>query len=104
MIPHERELVNQLKDKPFVLISVSADDKKETLVKFLEKEPMPWVHWWEKGDENPVLKQYRVQAFPSLYLIDHTGIVRKKWVGNPGDDKIDQAVQELVKEAVKAKS
>src|SRR5262249_439512 len=30
MIPHERELVKRLKDKPFVLVSISADDKKET--------------------------------------------------------------------------
>jgi len=103
MIPHERELVKSMMDKPFVLISVSADDKKETLTKFLEKEPMPWVHWWDNGEENPILKSYRVQAFPSLFLIDHTGVVREKWVGNPGNDKIDKAVEDLVKEAVKAK-
>ena len=57
-----------------MLVSVSADDEKETLEKFLEKEPMPWVHWWDSGTENPVLKKFRVRAFPTLYLIDHTGI------------------------------
>ncbi|MCE9562424.1 MAG: TlpA family protein disulfide reductase [Planctomycetes bacterium] len=103
MIPHERDLVKSMKDKPFVLISASADDKKETLEKFIEKEPMPWVHWWDEGAESPVLKAYRVRAFPSLFLIDHSGIVREKWVGDPGSEKIDKAVEDLVKEAVKAK-
>ncbi|MBA4191217.1 MAG: hypothetical protein C0467_24820 [Planctomycetaceae bacterium] len=103
MIPHERDLVKGLKDKPFVLISASADDKKETLEKFLEKEPMPWVHWWDSGSESPILKAYRVRAFPSLFLIDHNGVVREKWVGNPGNEKIDKAVEDLVKEATKAK-
>jgi thiol-disulfide isomerase/thioredoxin len=103
MIPHERDLVKSMKDKPFVLISVSADDKKDTLTKFFEKEPMPWVHWWDNGPESPVLQKYRIHAFPSLFLIDHNGIVREKWVGSPGNEKIDKAVEELVKEAVKAK-
>src|SRR5262245_42793818 len=90
MIPHEREMDKD--KKPFVLVSVSADDEKETLTKFIEKEPMPWVHWWDSGPESPVLKKYRVRAFPTLYLIDHDGVIRQKWVGNPGNDKIDKAV------------
>jgi len=105
MIPHERELVkNMAKDKkPFVLVSVSADDEKDTLVKFLEKEPMPWIHWWDSGTDNPVLKKYRVRAFPTLYLIDHTGTIKQKWVGRPESDKLDKAIDEAVKEAEKAK-
>ena len=51
----------------------------------------------------PVLKTYRVRAFPTLYLIDHTGVIKQKWVGNPGNDKLDKAVEELVKDAEKAK-
>ena len=103
MIPHERDMVKGMKDKPFVLVSVSADDEKDTLVKFLEKEPMPWTHWWDNGAENPVLKKYRVRAFPTLYLIDHTGKIKQKWVGKPENDKLDKAVEEAVKEALKAK-
>jgi thiol-disulfide isomerase/thioredoxin len=103
MIPHERELVKKLKDKPFVLVSVSADNKKEDLQKFLETQEMPWTHWWDNGPQSAVLKTYRVKAFPTLYLIDHTGVIRHKWVGNPGNEKIDAAVEELVKAADKAK-
>src|SRR5207244_146319 len=35
MIPHERELVQKNADKPFVFISISADEKKDTLKGFL---------------------------------------------------------------------
>jgi thiol-disulfide isomerase/thioredoxin len=103
MIPHERELVKKMKDKAFVLVSVSVDNKKEDLEKFLGKEDMPWTHWWDNGQESAVLKTYRVNAFPTLYVIDHTGVIRHKWVGNPGNDKIDAAIDELVKAAEKAK-
>jgi thiol-disulfide isomerase/thioredoxin len=103
MIPHERDMVKKLKDKPFVLVSVSADKEKETLEKFLEKEPMPWVHWWDNGPNSKVLKSYRVQAFPTLYLIDHSGVIRHKWVGAPGNAELDKAIDELVAAAIKAK-
>lgn len=102
MIPHERDMVKANKDKPFVLLSVSADNDQETLTKFLEKEPMPWDHWFD-GRGGKVAKTFRVQAFPTLYLIDHAGVIRHKWVGNPGNDKLDKAVEDLVKEALKAK-
>ncbi|MBA4067377.1 MAG: hypothetical protein C0501_27440 [Isosphaera sp.] len=102
MIPHEREMVKANKDKPFVLLSVSADNDLETLTKFLEKDPMPWDHWFD-GRGGKVAKTFRVQAFPTLYLIDHAGVIRHKWVGAPGNDKLDKAVDELVKEALKAK-
>jgi thiol-disulfide isomerase/thioredoxin len=103
MIPHEREMVEKLKDKPFMLVSFSADDKKETLEKFLEKEPMPWTHWWDNGTESAVLKAFRVRAFPTLYLMDHSGIIRHKWVGAPNDAELEEAIEALVKAAVKAR-
>jgi thiol-disulfide isomerase/thioredoxin len=100
MIPHERELVEKYKDKPFVIISVSADEEKSDLTEFLSKEAMPWTHWWD-GPKGPVLKMFKIKAFPTLYLIDAKGVLREKWVGNPGNDKIDKAVADLVAEAKK---
>lgn len=102
MIPHERDLVKGMTGKPFALLSVSCDDQQEALTKFLEKEPMPWDHWFD-GRGGTVAKTFRVRAFPTLYLIDHSGVIRHKWVGSPGNEALDTAVEELVKEAVKAK-
>jgi thiol-disulfide isomerase/thioredoxin len=99
MIPHEREMVKKLDGKPFKLISVSVDDKKDTLTKFIEKEPMPWTHWWDNGDENPLVKTLKVKAFPTLYLIDSKGVIRRKWIGSPDPDVLDKAIEELVKAA-----
>jgi thiol-disulfide isomerase/thioredoxin len=102
MIPHERELVEKLKDKPFALLSVSADDARDDVTGFLDKEKMPWAHWWD-GPKGPVTKLFRVKSFPTLFLIDAKGIVRKKWVGSPGDAVLDKAINDLVAEAEKAK-
>ncbi|MFL5342170.1 MAG: TlpA family protein disulfide reductase [Gemmataceae bacterium] len=96
MIPHEREMVENLKDKPFTLISISADEKKETLKDFLEKEKMPWTHWWEGQNEKGILKEWGVHFFPTIYVIDAKGVIRYKHIRGK---KLEEAVEKLVKEA-----
>jgi thiol-disulfide isomerase/thioredoxin len=94
MIPHEREMVERLKDKPFVLVSVSTDAKKETLAKFLAKTEMPWTHWWN-GNEGGIVEDWNVEAFPTIYVIDAKGVIRHKGVRG---EELEKAVNELLSE------
>jgi thiol-disulfide isomerase/thioredoxin len=94
MIPHERELVEKMKGKSFVLLSVSCDEKKETLTKFLEKEEMPWAHWWD-GRGGPVTKAIHLRYYPTIYVLDSKGTIRYK--GVRGED-MDKAIETLLKE------
>lgn len=96
MIPHEREMVEKLKGKPFVLISISADDEKKTLKDFLEKEKMPWVHWWEGRRATGILTDWGVEFFPTIYVIDAKGVIRYKGIRGK---ELEEAVDKLVKEA-----
>ena len=94
MIPHEREMVEKFKGKPFALISVSADDDKKELEDFIAKEPMPWVHWWD-GAEAALLKQWNVRFYPSLYVIDAKGVIRYKHIRG---EELEKAVEKLLSE------
>ncbi len=38
-------------------------------------------------------------ATPAYYVIDPKGVIRYKWVGNPGEKAIDAALEELIQEA-----
>lgn len=96
MIPHEREMVEKLKDKPFALVSISADEKKETLVEFLKKEKMPWTHWWEGKRKGGILTEWNVEFFPTIYVLDAKGVIRHK---NIRGEQLEKAVEELIKEA-----
>ncbi|MFQ3593693.1 MAG: TlpA disulfide reductase family protein [Gemmataceae bacterium] len=101
MIPHERELVERLKEKPFALISVSFDDKKETLTNFLEKEPMPWVHWWN-GRKGEIGEQLNIRFFPTIFVLDAKGVIRYKGVrGKAMDKAVDTLLAEMEAEKPK---
>jgi len=95
MIPHERDMVEKLKDKPFALVSISVDDEKQELKDFLDKESMPWTHWWD-GPEAALVKQWNIRFFPTIYVIDAKGVIRHK---NIRGEELEKAVEKLVAEA-----
>ena len=97
MIPHEREMNEKLKGKPFAFISISGDDKKETLTAFLEKEKMPWTHWF--ADSKGILKDWNIRFYPTMYILDHKGVIRAK--GLRGEE-LEKKVIELIAEAEKS--
>jgi thiol-disulfide isomerase/thioredoxin len=95
MIPHEREMVERLKEQPFALVSISGDEKKETLTDFLAKEKMPWTHWWN-GSQGGVLEEWDVRHYPTIYILDVQGVIRHKELHG---EELEKAVNSLLKEA-----
>ena len=69
-----------------------------------EKQQITWRSFWNgpDGTGGPISKEWNVRGWPTLYLIDHKGVIRHKWLGNPGDKVLDEAIDKLVAEAEKA--
>lgn len=97
MIPHTTKTVAKMKDRPFVFISVSADDTAEAVTKFQEKTKMPWPNWWV-GNNGKTLEAWDVDAFPSIFVVDHKGTIRYSQKG-ADDEVLDAEVEKIVKEA-----
>ncbi len=95
MYPQERELVSRLKDEPFALLSVNTDEKKETLRKSIDKGEITWRCWWDGGVGGPITLKWGVIAFPTIYVLDHEGVIRyKDYIeGN----ELNEAVETLLK-------
>jgi|SRR6516164_8482337 hypothetical protein len=106
MYPHERSLVKKLQDKPFALIGVNSDKEPNALKSTLEKEQITWRSFWngEKGTQGPISEAWNVHSWPTLFVIDHKGVVRRKYVGSPGDAVLDKVLEKLVEEAEKGAS
>jgi hypothetical protein len=100
MYPHERSLVKKLENKPFALVGINSDESKEELLKVIGKETMSWRSWWDGGStEGPIASKWNIHGWPTLYLLDHKGVIRYKWLGSPGEEVLDGAVEKLLKEA-----
>jgi len=96
MYPHERSLVKRLKDKPFALLGVNSDPK-EHLKQVVKKENMTWRSWWDGGStEGPIATKWNVRGWPTIYVLDHKGVIRYKDVREKAmDDAVDALLAEL---------
>jgi hypothetical protein len=101
MIPHERSLVEAYKDEPFALVGINTDSSKEVYAKKAQEMKVTWRSAWTGGKKNPISEKFKIEGYPTLYLIDHEGVIRKKWLGAPGRTELEKAIEELVAKAGK---
>jgi thiol-disulfide isomerase/thioredoxin len=95
-IPHERELAERLKDKPFAMLGVNCDEDKQAAVSAIKSERINWPNWHDGAPgEGPIAKSYHIRTYPSLVVIDGRGIIRQKQLIRTALDKV---VDELIKE------
>jgi hypothetical protein len=95
MYPHERSLVKKMENKPFALLGINSDPK-ERVREVLKKENITWRSFWDGGDTNgPIARAWNVSGWPTIYVLDHKGVIRFK---NVRGEKMDEAVEQLVKE------
>ena len=56
---------------------------------------MTWRCWWD-GDGQALTKQWQVDGFPRLYLLDDQGVIRKIYHGRPQEKALEKDIKELV--------
>ena len=94
MIPHERSLVDELKDEPFILIGVNSDDSPEKLRAQLRDERVTWPSFFDGGGTSgPIATRWGVTGWPTIYVLDKQGVIR--FTGVRGEQMTD-AVKKLL--------
>jgi len=115
MVPHERALAERFAGKPFTIVGVNGDnlplsggihlwgpdgkpiDDSARVKAAVEKHKISWRSF--RSGNIGLATEWNVRSWPTVYLIDHRGIIRGKWKGDPGAKAVDPAVEKLVKVA-----
>jgi hypothetical protein len=95
MYPHERSLVKRLEGKPFALLGINSDPDKAGLKKAMEQERITWRSWWDQTTDGPIATKWNVHGWPTIYVLDHKGVIRYKGVRG---EAMDKAVNTLLGE------
>lgn len=100
LIPHENQLVNRYKSRPFSILGVNNDKDEATITAGMKKHGVQFRSFKDKlPDGSSLAKNCGVKGFPTLVLIDHKGVIRKVWVGAPSTGELDTAIEAAVKNA-----
>jgi hypothetical protein len=81
------------------MLSVNADDQEETLEESVQKGEITWRCWWD-GREGPIVRQWHIKAYPTVFVLDARGVIRFKDVRG---EALDDAVTALLQEAQPAR-
>jgi peroxiredoxin len=100
MYPHERSLVQQYSDSPFAIVGINSDATLAALQKVMQDENITWTSFFDGGGTGgPIATQWGVRGWPTVFIIDHEGVIRYR-----GRSNLDEIIAELVKKAEKAGS
>jgi peroxiredoxin len=89
--------VKELQGKPFALIgvNVNAYDAKQLKAVMVKEN----LNWRSTADQGAIAEKWNSPGTPVYYVIDPAGVIRYKWVGNPGEKALDAALDKLIQQA-----
>jgi thiol-disulfide isomerase/thioredoxin len=93
-LPHGSQLVKHYQGRPFAALGVNTDKEAD-----VPKASAVAMRCWADGQRGPIASHWRIEGFPSIYVIDHEGIIRHKFVGLPNSSELDTAIERLVMKA-----
>lgn len=97
--PHERSLVDHYSGRPFVLLGVNNDLDINVARQSVAKNKLNWRSWFDGGRPGPIAKQFDLDGWPTVYLIDAKGIVRYYCCPIRSPAELEEVLETLVKEA-----
>jgi RNA polymerase sigma factor (sigma-70 family) len=94
-MPQVKEIAARFKDQPVVVLGMNTDAKEEDARFVVEKMGLNYANLKAAG----LPEKYKVQAFPTLVVIDQEGVVRDVHVGYSPTlkEEVVQSVERLLK-------
>ncbi|WP_406695598.1 TlpA disulfide reductase family protein [Singulisphaera sp. Ch08] len=97
MVPHERTMVKRFEGKPFALLGINGDHDSATAKRAVREHQINWRSWWNaSAKDEPISKTWNVHGWPTIYVIDHKGIIRyENLKGRVLEEAVEQLLQEV---------
>jgi len=98
MLPHEKALVERLKDEPFALLGINSDGTAEELKPILADHGITWRQAVDGSTSGPLATQWNISGWPTIFVVDAEGKIRHR---DLRDQELEDAVVALIAEAKK---
>lgn len=95
MIPHEKTLVERLKNKPFALIGINTDRDKDEYRKKAKEMGVTWRSSWQGSTAGELPRAWGITSYPTIFVLDAKGVIR--YIDVRGEE-LEKAVDVLLAE------
>ena len=94
MYSFNRQLVQDMQGRPFVLVGINSDRNRQQTKKVVATQRLTWRSWWNGGStRGPISTRWGVETWPVIYVVDENGLIHHK---NIKGASLRQAIEELV--------
>jgi peroxiredoxin len=100
--PQQRSLAKKFVGKTFTLLDVNSDVNLNRRKSVNAKEPITWraFQWTDaEGAPGPVATRWGIDQWPTLFLIDHRGVIRQRYIGSTGEKVLAEALDKAIRDA-----
>jgi peroxiredoxin len=100
--PQQRALATKFVSRPLVLLDVNSDLDLKRRKSVNAKEQITWraFQWTDaEGAPGPIATRWGIDQWPTLFVIDHKGVIRRKYVGSPGEKVLAEALEKSIRDA-----
>lgn len=94
-MPHVEKLYQKYKDRDVVILSVNATSQEKNTQRvesYVDEQGLSFPVVLD--EEGAVLKQYKVTAYPTTYIIDPSGVIQDRYLGAISYDNMKKAIRE----------
>ena len=99
MLPGGVKLTALMIDCPFALIGINTDESLKELQKVVKENGITWRNTWvDPKSKTGLPKVWNVRGYPTAVLIDHKGVIRKRFLG-VDEEEFERDIEALVVEA-----
>ena len=92
-----------MKDKPFALIGVNINcHDPKNLKEVMDKEQLKFRSFTDTADGEGlgvISSTWNLFGTPTLFVVDHKGVIRYRQIGIPDTKTIDELLDKLIEEA-----
>ena len=90
----------RLEGEPFAIVGVNGDSDQAALQNAVTTQKITWRSFRDRfgrlAGKRPISDEWQVLGWPTLYLIDRGGIIRKRWTSEPTLAQLNREVDRLV--------
>ncbi|MGK7371721.1 MAG: TlpA disulfide reductase family protein, partial [Candidatus Halalkalibacterium sp. M3_1C_030] len=78
-MPMMTDLYKEYSDKGLAIVAVNVNESKSTIQNYLDEYPVPFMVL--RDSTGVITQSYNVEALPTSFLVDSTGVVQRVSVG-----------------------
>lgn len=95
IIPELKQLHKDYEGKKLSMVSIAFDYSEKDVKEFIRGQQIDWINIYDPAENSIISKKYKIDAFPTLILLDKSGVVLYRGIGEMGFYKLRNILKGL---------